>query len=71
MSLRGAFRHAVTDVTHGKTDHLRVGEGTKSEQKARPGRKTKQSKLKNKSRGGELEKPRRSARLEAKGQKTS
>jgi hypothetical protein len=57
--------------THGKTDPLRVGEGTKSEHKARPGRKTKQSKLKNKSKGGELDKPRRSVRLEAKGQRTS
>jgi hypothetical protein len=27
--------------THGKTDPLRVGEGTKSEHKASPGRKTK------------------------------
>lgn len=57
--------------THGKTDHLRVGDGTKSDHKARSGRKTKQSKLKNKPKGGELDKPRRSARLEAKGQRTS
>jgi len=56
---------------HGKTDPLRVGEGTKSEHKARPRRKTKQSKLKNKSKCRELDKPRRSVRLEAKGQRTS
>jgi len=56
---------------HGKRGPPRVGEGAKSEHKARPRRKPKQSKLKNKLKGGELAKPRRSARLEAKRQKTS
>jgi len=56
---------------HGKRAPSRVGEGTKSEHKARPRRKPKQSKLKNKLKVGELAKPRRSARLEAKRQKTS
>ena len=56
---------------HGKRGPSRVGERTKSEHKARPRRKPKQSKLKNKLNGGELAKPRRSARLEAKRQKTS
>ena len=56
---------------HGKRGPARVGEGTKSEHKARPRRKPKQSKLKNKLKGGALAKPRRSARLEAKRQKTS
>jgi hypothetical protein len=49
----------------------RVGEATKSEHKARLRRKPKQSKLKNKLKCRELAKPRRSARLEAKRQKTS
>ena len=64
-------RTRMKTKAHGKRGPPQVGEGTKSEHKARPRRKPKQSKLKNKLKVGELAKPRRSARLEAKRQKTS
>ena len=53
---------------HGKIDPSRIREEN-PEHKARP-RKPKQSKSKNKVKGREFAKPRRSARLEAKRQKT-
>jgi len=64
------MRTRMKTKAHGKRGPPRVGEGTKSEHKARLRRKPKQSKLKNKLKGTELTKPRRSARL-AKKQKTS
>lgn len=56
----------IKTKARGERGPPRVGKGTKSEHKARPRRKSKQSKLKNKLKGRELTKPRRLARLEAK-----
>jgi hypothetical protein len=64
-----SIRTRMKTKAHGKRGPPRVGEGTKSEYKARPRRKPKQSKLKNKLKGAEFAKPRRSARLAEK-QKT-
>jgi hypothetical protein len=61
----------IKTKAHSKRGPPQVGEGVKSEYKARLKRKLKQFKLKNKLKGRELIKLKRSARLEAKRQKTS
>jgi hypothetical protein len=61
----------IKTKAYNKRGPPRVKEGVKSKHKARLKRKPKQSKLKNKLKGRELIKPKRSVRLEAKRQKTS
>lgn len=57
--------------TRMKTRANSMRDPSQSEHKTGPGRKSKQSELKKRWKGLELAKPRRSARLEAKRQKTS
>jgi len=59
-------RTRMKTKAHGKRGPPQVGEGTKSEHKARPRRKPKQSKLENQLKGAELAKPKRLVRLDKK-----